>query len=119
MAVKRGTVAARQFVVEVDGQEYVVPKGCSTIKASQLRAIAGKEVEVLMSRDTVLAIRILDPDIKFGPIITCYLMPPDIVFDDRVLARIEPMITEQLVESGVLDREVAGRLREWHAEVSR
>ncbi len=112
MAVKKGIVSEKQFVVEVEGREYLVPEGCSTIKESQLRAIVGKDVEVLMANDTVLAIRPVDMQYR-GPILTCYLVPNNIAFGEEVMRKIEPMITEQLVESGYLAKDIADNLRKW------
>lgn len=117
MPVKRGRVIERGRAVEVEGERHFMPKGCDPIIGPRLKEFAGKEVEVLMVRDVVLAIRALEPQLMrppFRPVITCYLCPPDVVFDPQIMAKIEPLITESLLKSGYLDKKVAAQLGQWH-----
>lgn len=57
MPVKKGRGTERRLAVEVEGERHFMPKGCDPITGPQLEELAGKEVEVLMVRDVVLAIR--------------------------------------------------------------
>jgi hypothetical protein len=114
----RGKVIERELSVYVEGERHFMPKGCDPIIGPQLEAFAGKEVDVLMAKDVVLAIRALEPEevLPLPPIIICYLCPPHIVFDPKILMRIEPLITESLLESGYLDKGVVEQLHGWQAE---
>ena len=116
MAVKQGKVMERELYIEVEGGKHYMPKGCDPIIGPQLEKIAGHEVEVLMAKDVVLAVRVKDevPHVKF-PVIVCYMCPPHVVFDERILAAIEPVITESLVKSGYLEASVVKQLNEWKA----
>lgn len=119
MSVKRGKVIEieRKLSVQVEKERHFMPKGCDPIIGPQLEAFVGQEVEVLMAKDVVLAIRALERVEKFRwPIITCYLCPPDVVFHPEILAKVEPLITESLLESGYLDESVVKQLRGWQAE---
>ena len=117
--VRKGRVIVeKKYAVEIKGKRYYVPKGCEAVKP-QLEAIAGKEVEVLLAGREVLAIRISKEAaarLKIPPIITCYLWPPDIVFAPDIMEKIQPIITESLVESKLLDADVAKQLQAWQQE---
>lgn len=114
MAIARGKVLAKELYIEVKGGRHYMPKGCDPIIGPQLEAIAGHEVEVLMAKDVVLAIRLIEelPWIDWR-VILCYLCPPDIVFPPDIIRKIEPLITESLLESGYLDRGVVEQLNEF------
>jgi hypothetical protein len=116
MAVAKGRVLAKELFIEVEGRRHYVPKGCDPVIGPQLEAMAGMDVEVLMAKDTVLAIRLPErvPHIKW-PIITCYLIPPEVVFDPEIFMRVEPLITDILLESGYLSQTVVGQLNEFKA----
>lgn len=107
----------RGYAVEVEGKKYYPPKGCDPIMDPQLEALVDKDVDVLFAKDEILALRpvekLVKPQWPWPPIITCYLILPDIVFDPRILLKIEPMITESLVESGYLELEVVQQLHKW------
>jgi len=116
MTVKRGKVIERELFIEVEGEKHYMPKGCDPIIGPQLEALAGKEVEVLIAKDIVLAIRaVTELDPKFKRRIICYMCPPHIVFDPDILTKIEPIITESLLQSGYLDKSVAEQLNGWKA----
>ncbi len=115
--VRKGKVIEeKKFAVEIKGKRYYVPKGCDPIMDPHLEAIAGKDVEVLLAGREVLAIRISKKDaaeLKIKPIITCYLCPPEIVFAPEIMEKIQPIITESLVQSKYLDEDIAEQLQAW------
>lgn len=113
MPVMTGRVEARRIVVEVEGRPHVVPRGCDVIKGKQLAQLVDQEVEVLMAKDTILAIRALDPETLKKLLITCYLLPPEIPFDPGIMRQLEPTITKSLVKSGYLDARTAEQLADF------
>jgi hypothetical protein len=118
MSVKRGKVVERQRYIDVEGERLFVPKECDPIIGPQLEALAEREIEVLMAQDTVLAIRPieLEPEIEIPPIILCYLVPLAIAFEWTIMRKIQPLITESLLESGYLDKGVVQQLHEWQEQ---
>lgn len=71
MAIRKGRVVTKQYVIRVGGEEHFIPKGCDPILEPQLEAIANKDVEVLMARGTVIAMRPEDKELRVKfPIIT-------------------------------------------------
>lgn len=118
MSVMRGKVIERELSVYVEGERHFMPKGCDPIIGPQLEAFAGQEIEVLMAQETVLAIRPLEwePEMKIPPIILCYLVALEIAFRWEIMEKIQPLITESLLESGYLDKSVVEQLHGWQAE---
>jgi hypothetical protein len=118
MSVKRGkvteTVIEKRLSIVVEGEQYFAPKECDPIIGPQLEAFAGQEVEVLMAKDTVLAIRPLKELLEKVIVITCYFCPLEVAFAPDIMKKIEPFITESLLESGYLGESVVERLSEWH-----
>ena len=122
MSVKKGIVIEeKRYKISVDGEDFYIPEGCIPTKEAQLEALANKRVEVLMAGKEILAIRVIDKirDIKIPPIITCYLLPPDIVFNPEILEKIQPVITKQLLRSGVLQKDVVEQLEAWEKRARR
>ncbi len=115
-STKKGRVIEeRKYSVEINGERYYVPEGCDP----KLDVIAGMDVEVLFAGNEILALRIekeLAKKLEIPPILTCYLMPPWIVFDQRILQKVQPLLTKTLVESNVLDAATAKQLEAWHKE---
>ncbi len=117
MAVIRGTVSKRApYIQTADGKIYM-PKGCDPIIGPQIQALAGTEVEVLVAKNTVLAIRV--PREAVGgiikvPRIYCYFCPAHIAFDPDIMTEIGPIITKSLVKSGYLDNKVAEEIAKFH-----
>ncbi len=104
MPVMRGKVTPKELVVEVEGRQHFMPKGCDPIIGPHLEKLAGKPIEVLMAKDMVLAVRSLEEDRARRIIITCYLCPPELVFREDILEKIAPIITQELVEARILDK---------------
>jgi len=117
MAVMQGKVTKGGRFITVAGKRRYMPKGCDPIIGPQLAKVAGRDVEVLVAKDVVLAVRVLEwkPELKIPRIIVCYLCPPHIVFNEEILRAIEPPITRKLVQSGYLAPAVAEQLNEWTA----
>ncbi len=115
--VKVGRVVEeKKYSVMIGNKKYEVPEACVPSKQYELEAIAGEKVEVLLSTNNVVAIRVpneLAKKLKIGPIITCYIMPPDIIFDYKVMAKVQPAITKALVDENILDDDVAEQLNSW------
>lgn len=118
MAIKHGTVVEEKiFPIEIDGKRFYPPKGCDPIIGRDLEAFSGKKVEVLMAGKEVLAIRSLEPVVGFQiPVITCYLLPLELVFDPQIMNQIRPVITEQLVKAKVLEKPIADQLEKWYRQ---
>ena len=118
MAVRKGKVIERKLFIEVEGEKYYMPKGCDPIIGPQLEMVAGQEIELLMTKDVILALRaksLIDPHKII--VITCYLCPPFIVFEPEIMRKIEPLITESLLQSGYLDKGVVEQLNGWKAGI--
>jgi hypothetical protein len=84
-----------------------------------LKAFVDKDVEVLFTREEILAIRALEKvelPFKIPPVITCYLCPPFEVFTPEIMDRIAPLITESLLESGYLESETVEQLNVWQKQ---
>lgn len=116
--VSRGKVikGRKGYAVQVGGMEYTVPKGCDPIIDPYLGPLAGEEVEVLLAGKEILAIRAqkeLARELEIPPIITCYLLPPDVVFSQRIMKEVAPIITKALIESEYLEKDVAMQLEKW------
>ena len=118
-SIERGRVVEeKRYYIEVGNEKYHIPEGCQT-KEPQLEVIAGQEVDVLHAGRKILALRVnkeVAKKFKIPPIITCYLMPPHIVFDPDIFERIRPVITQSLLDAEVLDRQTTDILAKWHKE---
>lgn len=109
--VRKGKIVAKRLVVQVEDSEFYVPKECDAVVGQQLEALIDQDVEVLMAADTVAAIRPADPELRIKiPPFTCYLIAPDIVFRPEIMREVSPLITKALVDSNVMDAEIAEQL---------
>jgi hypothetical protein len=119
--VRKGRVIVdgKRHAVEIGGERYYVPKECDPIMDPMLKAVAGKDVEVLYASNQVLAVRVsrkVAQELEIKPIITCYLCPPELVFAPDIMEKIQPIITESLIESKYLDADVAEQLMAWQRQ---
>lgn len=103
-----------RYAVSVDRNTYRVSKDCDVFVGEPLRALAGSEVEVIVSEGEIFALRGLEQSLQHI-ILTCYLLPLESVFIPEVLRSSRQIMTQTLVQEGVVGEEAAGEFDQWIA----
>lgn len=104
-----------RYAVSVERRRYRVSKDCDPFVGRPLRALAGHPVEAIISDDEVFALRAKEKELAHI-ILTCYLMPQIKVFTDDVLLNTRDIMTQTLVEEGVVDAQAANDFNDWVAQ---
>lgn len=106
----------RRYAVYVEGKRHLVKKHDNLFIGEGIRQLAGHNVEVLVSKGMILAIRSLKDTLPFpiGP--TCY-MPPDIMyFNHDFLQMIKPIMIQTLLKENVIQKEDAELAEQWQSK---
>ncbi len=103
-----------RYAVAVDGRRYQVSKDCDPFVGRPLRVLAGHPVEAIISDGEIFALRAIEEQLKHI-VLTCYLMPQLKVFTDDVLQNTREIMTQTLVEEGVVEQRASDEFNEWLA----
>jgi hypothetical protein len=103
----------RRYAVYVEGKRNRVSKQCDPFVGEPIKQLAGHEVEVVMSKEEIFAIRGLGEELKHI-IVTCYLCPIVMVFTPRVLQETRKIMNQTLIEQKVIQADAVDQAEKWH-----
>jgi hypothetical protein len=105
----------RRYAVYVEGKRNRVSKQCDPFVGETIRQLAGQEVELVISKEEIFAIRGLGEKLKHF-IVTCYLCPIVMVFTPRVLQETRMIMNQTLIEQKVIQKDAVDVAEEWHTQ---
>jgi hypothetical protein len=103
----------------VDGKKHTISKLWVPFVEEPLKQLAGHEVELVISRDVILAMRpIEDARIRL-PIILCYVPAIDMLLDHDFLKNTRAVMFKTLLEQNIIpvDGAAIAEVEQWQLQV--